>query len=232
MDRSVNGTPDAEFDERLVALYPQLFRLALRLCRNPDDAHDLAQDAVERGLRCRLSFRTGDAPDRWMSTILRRMFVDRCRARRRRRAHLAILEADLPITPPEPEARPVWEAFSPEDVQRALLFLDEKSREIFHLFVFDRLAQGEIAERLSIPRRTVATRVFRIRAKLKKLLEAGAHRHQLALVPAGPAPAAPVPAPAPAGTRLTQHPPRTRVAARRPAVRSRLPAVSDRVSEF
>ena len=54
MDRSVNGTPDAEFDERLVALYPQLFRLALRLCRNPDDAHDLAQVLKAHGLLPRL----------------------------------------------------------------------------------------------------------------------------------------------------------------------------------
>lgn len=213
MDRSVNGSRDAGFDQGLVALYPQLFRLALRLCRDPDDAHDLAQDAVERGLRCRLSFRTGDAPDRWMSTILRRMFVDRYRARRRRRAHDATLEADQVVAAPEPEGRPVWESFTAEDVQRALLFLDDKSRDIFHLFVFDRLTQGEIAARLSIPRRTVATRVFRIRAKLKQLLESGAHRRHLALVPPRPAPADPVPTPA--GSRLTQHPPRTRAAARR-----------------
>jgi len=215
MDRSVNSSPDAGFDERLVALYPQLFRLALRLCRNPEDAHDLAQDAVERGLRCRLSFRTGDAPDRWMSTILRRMFVDRCRTRRRRRAQIAMLEADDSLAPAEPEGRPVWEAFTAEDVQRALLFLDQKSREIFHLFVFDRLTQGEIAQRLCIPRRTVATRVFRVRAKLKTLLESGTHRRQLALVPPRPAPPAPTPPVAPPGNRLTQHPPRTRVAARR-----------------
>jgi RNA polymerase sigma-70 factor (ECF subfamily) len=219
MDPSMKGTQsdsrDSGFDERIVALYPQLFRLAFRLCRNADDAHDLAQDAVERGLRCRLAFRTGDAPDRWMSTILRRMFVDRCRARRRRGAQAAILAADDAVIPAEPEARPVWETFTPDDVQRALLFLDEKSRDIFRLFVFDRLAQGEIAARLSIPRRTVATRVFRIRAKLKKLLESGAHRPHLALVPARPLPADTAAGAGPAGSRMTQHPPRTRVTARR-----------------
>jgi RNA polymerase sigma-70 factor (ECF subfamily) len=219
MDPSMNGSPpdssDSGFDQRIVALYPQLLRLALRLCRNAEDAHDLAQDAVERGLRCRLAFRTGDAPDRWMSTILRRMFVDRCRTRRRRGAQAAILAADEEVIPAEPEGRPAWETFTADDVQRALLFLDEKSRDIFHLFVFDRLAQGEIAARLSIPRRTVATRVFRIRAKLKKLLESGAHRRQLALVPPRPVPADTAAGAGPAGSRVTQHPPRTRVAARR-----------------
>ena len=73
MDPSVNRDT---FEEGLVALYPRLFPLALRLCRDRADAHDLVQDAVERGLRCRALFRTGDTPDRWMSTILRRIFVD------------------------------------------------------------------------------------------------------------------------------------------------------------
>src|SRR4030095_512260 len=66
MDPSVNRDT---FEKGLVALYPRLFPLALRLCRDRADAHDLVQDAVERGLRCRALFRGGDTPDRWMSTI-------------------------------------------------------------------------------------------------------------------------------------------------------------------
>ena len=182
MDRSVNQNRDDTFDERLVALYPQLFGLALRLCRNDVDAHDLVQAAFERGLSRRDLFRSGDSPDRWMSTILRRIFVDDYRARRRR-VRLALLEEHVAASPPTPEPTPAWEDFSVDDVQRALLFVDRGSREIYSLFVFGQLAQDEIAQRLSIPQKTVATRIFRIRAKLRKLLESGAFRCQLALVP-------------------------------------------------
>ena len=182
MDRSTNQKQDDTFEERLVALYPRLFGLALRLCRNNPDAHDLVQAAFERGLRYRDLFRSGESPDRWMSTILRRIFVDDYRARRRR-ARLSPFDDHEAATAPTPEAPPAWKNFTVEDVQRALLFVDGVSREIYSLFVFGQLGQDEIAGRLSIPQKTVATRLFRTRAKLRKILESGTCRRPLALVP-------------------------------------------------
>jgi RNA polymerase sigma-70 factor (ECF subfamily) len=213
MDRSTNQNQDHEFNERLIALYPQLFGLALRLCRRNDaDAHDLVQSAFERGLRYRDLFRRGESPDRWMSTILRRIFVDDYRARRRR-ARLLLLDDHETVTAPAPEVTAAWEDFTSEDVQRALLFVDQVSREIYSLFAFERLGQHEIARRLSIPQKTVATRIFRTRAKLRKILESGAHRRHLALVPPPNDPSGHAPAPGSAPERSLPRPPRTRVAA-------------------
>ncbi|HZL18139.1 MAG TPA: RNA polymerase sigma factor [Polyangia bacterium] len=196
MDRSTNQNKDDTFKERLVALYPQLFGLALRLCRNDADAHDLAQAAFERGLRYRDLFRSGESPDRWMSTILRRIFVDDYRTRQRR-ARTSLLDGHNAVTATEPEAPPAWEDFTFADVQRALLFVDRVSREIFSLFVFGQLAQDEIARRLSMSPKTVATRVFRTRAKLRKILESGTYRRNLALVPPATDPISQVPAKVP-----------------------------------
>ena len=211
MDRSTNQNQDDAFEERLVALYPQLFGLALRLCRNNADAHDLVQAAFERGLRRRNLFRSGESPDGWMSTILRRIFVDDYRARRRR-ARVSLLDEHGAATTPEPEAPPAWEDFTFEDVQRALLFVDPVSREIYSLFVFGRLAHHEIARRVSIPRKTVATRIFRTRAKLRKILESGTYRHHLALVPPTTDPISQSPAQVSAAGRPLPRPPRTDVA--------------------
>jgi RNA polymerase sigma factor (sigma-70 family) len=194
MDRSTNRKQDDAFEESLVALYPQLFGLALRLCRNDADAHDLAQAAFERGLRYRDLFRSGESPDRWMSTILRRIFVDEYRARQRR-ARVSLLHEHDAMTTSEPEAPPAWDDFTFADVQRALLFVDRVSREVFSLFVFGRLAQEEIARRLSMSPKTVATRVFRTRAKLRKILESGTHRRHLVLVPPPTDPGSAAPAP-------------------------------------
>ena len=184
MDPSVSCLEGVAFEEGLVALYPRLLPLALRLCRNQADAHDLVQDTVERGLRCRRLFRTGDTPDRWMSTILRRIFLDRCRRVRRGLGVMALEEGPArAATRPEPEEPSSWEAFSVDDVRRALLFVDTASRETFLLFAFGNLDQMEIAQRLAISRKTVATRVFRTRRKLRKILASGEHLHHLALVP-------------------------------------------------
>ncbi len=212
MDRSTNQNQDETFEERLVALYPQLFGLALRLCRNNADAHDLVQAAFERGLRYRELFRSGESPDRWMATILRRIFLDDYRARRRR-ARLSRLDENEVAAAPAPEAPPAWEDFTVEDVQRALLSVDGVSREIYSLFVFGQLGQDEIAGRLSIPQRTVATRLFRTRAKLRKLLESGTYLRHLALVPPATDPSGQAPpAQFSAASPPVPRPPRTRVA--------------------
>ena len=183
MEPSVSCLNRAAFAEGLVALYPRLFPLALRLCRNLADAHDLVQDAVERGLRCRSLFRSGDTPDRWMTTILRRIFLDGCRRHRRRASLAALEEGPGPaMAPPEAEEPPCWESFSIDDVRRALLFVDPASRETFTLSVFDNLDQREIARRLSICQKTVATRLFRTRAKLRKIFASGQYQREPALV--------------------------------------------------
>lgn len=184
MDLSVNCARNAAFEKGLVAFYSRLFPLALRLCRNQADAHDLVQDTVERGLRRRSLFRTGDTPDRWMCTILRRIFVDCYRSRRRRAGRVALEEQFIPTAPPsDPEEAAPWEAFSVEDVRRALLFVDPRYRETFSLFAFGNLAQSVIARRLAISRQTVATRVFRTREKLREIFASGEYQRRLALVP-------------------------------------------------
>ena len=136
MDPSVNHNT---FEEGIVGLYPRLFPLALRLCRNRADAHDLVQDTVERGLRCRDLFRTGEEPPR-------------------------------------------WEAFSVDDVRRALMSVDPAWRETFWLFAFGNLPQDEIAQRLSISRQTVATRVFRTRGKLREIFASDEYQQLRAAV--------------------------------------------------
>jgi RNA polymerase sigma-70 factor, ECF subfamily len=180
MDPSVNCDT---FEKGIVSLYPRLFPLALRLCRDRADAHDLVQDTVERGLRCRALFRTGDTPDRWMSTILRRIFVDAYRARRRHARAVPLDERTVwAASAAAQENPPRWEAFSVEDVQRALALVDPAWRETFSLFAFGNLAQDEIAQRLSISRQTVATRVFRTRGKLREIFASGEYQQLCAAV--------------------------------------------------
>jgi len=159
------------FEAGLVDLYPQLLRFAERLSGSRADAHDLVQDAMERGLRRRGLFRSGGTPDRWMTTILRRIFVDRCRsARRLAELHgLWAVDAEGAADPPPPAS--ASEAFDAADLRLAVGLLDAQFREVYVLFAFDHLSQREIARRLAMPTATVGTRLMRARQRLRVILE-------------------------------------------------------------
>jgi RNA polymerase sigma-70 factor (ECF subfamily) len=185
------------FEAALVGLYPELLRCARRLTPNRADAEDLVQDAIERGLRRRALFRTGGLPDRWMATILRRLFVDQCRTARNRariEGGAALDGIAAPEAAPPPRA---WETFNIDDLRRAAARLASPFREVYGLFAFERLTHREIARRLSLPAGTVATRLLRARVKLRAILESGELCSAPIPLPRPAPPAAARPAPAP-----------------------------------
>jgi RNA polymerase sigma-70 factor (ECF subfamily) len=172
----MNDRDEEAFGRALVAAYPNLLRFAERLAGNRAEAADLVQDTIERALRCRERFQYGSEIGSWLTTILRRIFIDRCRHARvagRLPRHRDLLH----VTPSEdPSPPPAWESFSLEDVRRGLLFLKPEFRLVFEMFAFERLSYVEIGRRLSMRVGTVATRVFRARKQLCGLLLSGEFR--------------------------------------------------------
>jgi RNA polymerase sigma-70 factor (ECF subfamily) len=169
----MNPTVDeAAFEAALVSLYPRLLRCAERLSLNRADAQDLVQDALERGLRRRALFRTGGAPDRWMTTILRRIFLDRRRsAHRQGETHaVAAREAGDGVEVAVP-AR-ASDLFDAADLRRAVGLLEQPFRDVYSLFAFEHLSHREIGRRLAMPTSTVGTRLMRARQRLRAILEA------------------------------------------------------------
>lgn len=170
--------PDRQdFDHAIIAAYPRLYRFARQLTRNDADASDLLQDAIERGLARRDRFQHGTAVDRWLCTILRRMFIDRCRHAQveKRAARLARdLESGVqPACAREDDGNSgisLWELFTIKDVRRACALLPATLRRTYHLFTFEHRSYAEIATLLAIPARTAATRISRARHRLRGLL--------------------------------------------------------------
>ena len=70
--------------EQIVALLPRLRRFARNLVRNPHDADDVVQIAVERALLRLDQWRTDARLDSWLFKILRNAWIDEVRARARR----------------------------------------------------------------------------------------------------------------------------------------------------
>jgi len=180
---STHSQERQEFDDAIVAAYPGLLREALRLTRNHADARDLVQAAIMRALSRRAAFRYGGAPDKWITSILRRMFVDGYRHARTVRQFARSCdpvwpghEASADGDGQEPARPAAWEAFSIEDVRRAATLLPPALRTAYWMFTFDRLPYDEIAARLAVSQGTVASRVFRARRHLRDVLLSGAFR--------------------------------------------------------
>jgi RNA polymerase sigma-70 factor, ECF subfamily len=152
-----------------------LQRIANRWCANADDARDLVQDTFERALRSGIweDIRSLDA---WLARIMHNVFINRCRTAARRPS-LETLDdnqgypvRDEPGAPEPDTPEPAWSRITVQDVHEALDQIEPMYREVYKLHAFDHLTYEQIAERLSIGRITVGTRLTRARKHLREVL--------------------------------------------------------------
>lgn len=166
-------------DEALDALARRLrepaYTLALQLLRDPDDALDVAQDALLRFFTSLHRLDEDRPPRPWLFAIVRNRARD---VLRRRRVHKsesldALTEAGRP-EPPSPAVDPARRALR-RDLQRrvwsALEQLSGDQRDILVLRDYQDLRYTEIAQVLKVPVGTVMSRLHRARKALKDRLE-------------------------------------------------------------
>ena len=155
-------------DEMASRYEPVLYASAMRLLRSRSDALDLVQDTYERALRGKASFTPGTNLRHWLMTIMYNLFLDRCRRQGREPRALCLDEHE--IASPEPYAPEPWESITQEQISAALAGLEHPFREVYELRLIDNCSYDEIADRLTIPRSTVGTRLMRARHKLRQTL--------------------------------------------------------------
>ena len=145
---------------------------ALRLCRDPAEASDLVQDTFERALRSRDRLRPGSNLRAWLLTILRNLFIDKCRrGAREPRSELKLELIDSAFALPAPEAEPRWASITGAHLREAVDKLSEDFRSVYLMHALEGRSYAEISTRLGIPGATVGTRLIRARRKLKALLQ-------------------------------------------------------------
>lgn len=151
--------------EELVTLLPRLRRFARALARDPHDADDLVQTAVERALVHADQLRA-DAPIAgWMFGILRHAWIDEQRARGRRGRLLATGEAAEEVADVAHGA--------PLDsiaVQDAVARLPEEQRLAVALVLVEGLSYKEAAHVMEVPIGTLTSRLARARDALQTML--------------------------------------------------------------
>jgi RNA polymerase sigma-70 factor (ECF subfamily) len=151
--------------EGLCAMLPRLRRFARTLARDPADADDLVQIALERALARAAQWRPDQGLDAWVFGIVRNAWIDEVRARQRGARVFAPEEHGATVGESSSEAREV--AMS---VHSAMNQLPEEQREAIALVLVEGLSYKEAAAVLAIPVGTLTSRLARGRDALQALL--------------------------------------------------------------
>ena len=148
-----------------------LYRVAVRLCGNSEDAEDLASQTILNAHRAWESF-DGAYPRSWLIKILKNEFL----AMRRKRGGAGNVSIGQI---PEPSDEGFWEEVSwnavGDNILRELDKLPEEYRLAVSLCDVEEMSYEEAAVALEIPIGTVRSRLFRgrrlLRAKLAHIVE-------------------------------------------------------------
>ena len=151
------------FLENVLAMRGKLYRVAMAILWNEQDAADAVQEAMLKGWKRRGSLRDEAAFGAWFMQILVRQCRDMQRQQIRRRKALEEAAREPSIYGAQ-EGRDVWEA---------LCRLGEKYRLPLMLCAVQGYSQKEAAAILGITPEQVKARTHRARQKLRAILEEG-----------------------------------------------------------
>lgn len=156
-----------EFSATVHQWYDPLYRFALSLCRDPDNALDLTQNAFQKLAKNTQKLRDSKKVKPWLFSVLHREFIDDYRHATR------FPKTSLELVGPLPSETTVDHATA-LDVQEMLLALgklDAKFRAPLSLFYIEEFSYKEIAETLSIPIGTVMSRLRRAKDHLRAMID-------------------------------------------------------------
>src|SRR6266498_2411096 len=185
-DEDAQGTaksalPGEDFEAGVLAQLDSLYRTALRMTNNPQEAEDLVQETMLKAFRFSHTYQPGTNLRAWLFRILNTSAINRYRR-----------NATHPTTTSLPEGEDfylynrikdlsgqelnigaeeeVLAQYLDEDVYQALNDLPPNFRMAVVLADIEGLSYKEIAEALQIPIGTVMSRISRARRQLQKSL--------------------------------------------------------------
>jgi RNA polymerase sigma-70 factor (ECF subfamily) len=163
----------ARFEEEVLELSDQVYRVARRLVPTREEAEDLVQDTYARAFRSWRSYTPGTNLRAWLMRILTNLNIDRGRRDQRTPDTRPMEEGDYFLynkleetTGSEDEER-IVERLSQDSVVRALSQVPRDFRDVIVLVDIGDFSDQEAAQILDIPIGTVMSRLHRGRRLLK-----------------------------------------------------------------
>jgi RNA polymerase sigma-70 factor (ECF subfamily) len=165
----------AALETLLVRYQPHLYRFGLRMCGNPEDAGDIAQESLISMARSLRDFRGDSSVSSWLYTIARRF----CMKKRRRSKHAPAQEYSLEAgtdaghevadRAPDPEQTATNRELAAV-LSRAIDALELPQREVLVLRDVEGLPAAEVAAVLGISVDAVKSRLHRARVAVRQEL--------------------------------------------------------------
>jgi RNA polymerase sigma-70 factor (ECF subfamily) len=165
--RKENAHPDPALDQLVQQYYPAIYRLALSILDDPDEAEDAAQETFISAHRSLAEFRGDSKLKTWLFSIA----FNTCRGRLRKRRVQAVLHTTLQALhllknqPISPEQSAIQVEVG-QCLWKAVANLDEKHRLPVILRYVHELTIPDIAELLHLSQGTVHSRLHYARQKL------------------------------------------------------------------
>lgn len=153
-----------DFESEAMPHMPGLFRVAVWLTRNRDEAEDLVQETFMQALKSFHRYELGTNCRAWMTTIMYNLNLKRLQKARRMKVVDDPEEKLAETIPFEPQ---IPETLSDEDVIEALRRVPENFRQVIVLSDVEEFSYKEIASILDIPIGTVMSRLSRGRKALR-----------------------------------------------------------------
>ena len=150
---------------QIIELIPALRAFARTFCRNPDDADDLVQETLTKGIANIDKFEPGTRMKSWLFTIMRNTFYTRIKIAVREAPGLADCVSGRVTS----EASQEWSAQARE-VRAAIEQLPEHQREVLVLIGVLGMSYEETAEICGCAVGTVKSRLNRARAGILDFL--------------------------------------------------------------
>lgn len=172
------GDQDA-FEQLVLAYEKRVFALTLRMCGNPEDAAEAAQEAFLAAWQGLNAFREEASFSTWLYRLASNASVDLLRreGRHRSSAGLSLDDEELQLEPVDGAPTPQEAAERAElrnQIEEGLRALSPEYRQVLILREMHQLSYEEIGQALRLDLGTVKSRISRGRKRLQKfLLESG-----------------------------------------------------------
>ena len=171
--RAAAGGDEAAFEELVRLHEKKVYNLALRMCGNPEDAADAAQEALLSAWKGLPNFRGDAGFSTWLYRLTSNASIDCLRRSRRQRGEASLDNEELRLDAVDDAPSPQEQAEDAELRQAVMAGLDQLSedhRQVLTLRELQELSYEEIASVLDVDLGTVKSRISRARGALRKIL--------------------------------------------------------------
>ena len=160
-----------DFTRTVLVLKNKMYRFALSIIGDPDEAKDIVQDVMLKLWETRDELKEKRSVEAWSMTLVRNRSLDLIK-RMGRKMKTDIDDVSVKLIAPEklPDSYTI-ENETMEQIKQAVMRLPEKQRSVFQLRDVEGYAYLEICETLNMEMSQVKVYIFRARNAIKESLE-------------------------------------------------------------